>query len=90
MATSLPKIVKELISADQAFTTADNTQQSLMFDCICYAVPLACELANSHADIKNYNFDIPQAKAVKMDFNKNNLKGLVDNTRKKFRWRFSI
>ena len=46
-------------------------------------LPLACDLANSHADIKNYNFDIPQAKAVKMDFNKNNLKGLVDNTRKK-------
>ena len=82
MAT-LPKIVKELISADKVFSTADNNQQSLMFDCICYAVPLACDLANTHEDIKNYNFDIPQAKTVKVDFNKKHFNGLVENTRKK-------
>ena len=51
MAT-LPKIVKELISADKVFSTADNNQQSLMFDCVCYALPLDCDLANTHADIK--------------------------------------
>lgn len=54
-----------------------------MFDCVCYALPLACDLANTHADIKNYNFDIPQAKTVKVDFNKKHFNGLVENTRKK-------